>query len=173
MGRQHFYNQGRAVFAYDMFVKKSIYDFKYRNKRRNAVYYGNAIYEALGDYIYRLAPDVFIPVPIHEKRLKKRGYNQAELIASQMEMKFGIKCDCNILIRTKMTKPQKELTDVQRHQNIENAFKITENVVKYKKVLLVDDIYTTGSTIDACAKELICAGAAEVDFVSLSIGDSV
>lgn len=78
--------------------------------------------------------------------------------------------DSGYLLREKNTLPQKELNEKERRNNLKNAFKISENVIKYKKVLLVDDIYTTGSTIDACALVLKQAGAEKVYFISLCIG---
>lgn len=87
-----------------------------------------------------------------------------------MSKLINVPIKSNILIRVKNTPPQKELNDVQRKKNVENAFKITGNIVKLNKVILVDDIYTTGNTVDACAKVLLDAGIKEVYVICLSIG---
>lgn len=84
--------------------------------------------------------------------------------------KTGIPADLHSLARIRDTIPQKELNHQERRKNLNNAFKMDQNAVKYKKVLLVDDIYTTGSTIDACAVALKEAGVQQVYFISLSIG---
>ena len=91
-------------------------------------------------------------------------------IADKCSKRLGIPVRKGILLRTKNTKPQKELNDMDRKKNLENAFKIGKNVVKLSKVILIDDIYTTGSTIDACAAVLLRSGIEEVYYVALSIG---
>lgn len=169
----HFYRNGIAAFLYDDVVSKSIYKFKYHNRRTYAEYYGEAIAKGYESIISKWHADVIIPVPIHEKKLIKRGYNQAGLIAVQLGKNLGMKVDETVLLRKVNTRPQKEMTKAERKKNLENAFKIGQNVVKYKKVILVDDIYTTGSTIDECARVLLNAGVQNVYFVSLSIGAGI
>lgn len=169
----HLYKSGIAVFLYDDVVSKSIYRFKYHNRRTYAEFYGEAIAKRYGALIRSWQADVIIPVPINEKKLVKRGYNQAGLIANKLGKNLGINVDETVLIRTINTRPQKEMSKAERRKNLENAFKISRNVVKYKKVILVDDIYTTGSTIDECTKALLGAGIQVVYFVSLSIGASI
>lgn len=170
---QHIYMRGFSTYIYNEVVKESIYRFKYHNRREYAKYYGESICYRFADEIKRLGIEAIIPVPIHRKKQLERGYNQAELIARVIgnEMKLPVVSD--LLIRQKYTKPQKELSNSERGKNLENAFIVTENVVKCKKVLLVDDIYTTGSTVDACSKVLLEAGAESVYFVSISIGTGI
>lgn len=170
---RHIYKKGIAAFAYDDVISKSIYRFKYYNRRTYAQYYGLAIAERYGSEIADWGADVIVPVPIHEKKRIKRGYNQAELIAAILGSRLGIKTDNSYLVRIANTKPQKEMEKAERKKNLEKAFKIVENVVEYKKIILVDDIYTTGSTIDECARTLIAGGTQEVYFVSLSIGAGI
>ena len=124
-----------------------------------------------GDIIAKWNPDVLVPVPIHASKLRVRGFNQAELIAEELGKATGIPVDTQSLERTVKTVPMKELDNVQRRKNLENAFKVAQNIVKYKKVLIVDDIYTTGATLDACATILKSAGVAEVYGLSLCIGN--
>ena len=97
--------------------------------------------------------------------------NQAELIAEALGKATGIPVDTQSLERTVKTVPMKELDNVQRRKNLENAFNVARNIVKYKKVLIVDDIYTTGATLDACATILKSAGVAKVYGLSLCIGN--
>lgn len=170
---KHIYNAGIAAFLYDDIISKSIYRFKYHNRRTYAQYYGQAIFKKYEKQIRRWDADVIIPVPVHEKKLIKRGYNQAELIARELGKCLGMDVDGCYLQRIVDTKPQKEMARNERKKNLENAFKICDNVVKYNKIILVDDIYTTGSTIDECAQVLIEGGATTVNFISLSIGAGI
>lgn len=173
-GRQeHVYDMGMAVFQYNEAIRESIYRFKYQNQRTYAGFYGKAMAKQYGKLIGRLGVEVLIPVPVSEKKKISRGYNQAELVATALSDVIGCPVDDKLLIRTLHTAPQKELTPEQRRNNLKNAFKITENIVKYKVVLLVDDIYTTGSTIDACAAVLKSAGVEKVYFISLAIGQGI
>lgn len=169
----HIYKSGIAAFLYDDVVSKSIYRFKYHNRRTYAEFYGSYIAKRYGGQIKAWDADVIIPVPIHQRKMIKRGYNQAELIARELAKNIGIPVDNNLLIRVVNTKPQKEMTKAERKKNLEKAFKIATNVVEYNKVILVDDIYTTGSTIDECARILRGSGVSQVYFVSLSIGAGI
>lgn len=171
--KKHYFKTGIAAFKYDKMVSKSIYKFKYHNRRSYAKFYGEAIGRVYGRDILGWNCDVIIPVPIHNKRRIRRGYNQAELIAKELGIRLNVFVDDKYLFRTSNTRPMKELDKTARKKNVERAFKIYKNVVKYKKIILVDDIYTTGSTIDACAKVLLEAGATEVYFVSLSVGQGI
>lgn len=169
--KKHLYKQGVGVFGYDEKIKCSIYRFKYSNKREYAQFYGEAIASRYGYVIRRWSPDVIIPIPLFKIKYLQRGYNQAELIAGELGKCLGIPVDVKLLVRSKKTKAMKELNDEERVKNLQNAFKLSENIVKYKKILLVDDIYTTGATIDACAKALLDGGALEVYYASVCIGN--
>ena len=106
---------------------------------------------------------VLIPVPLHKSRLRWRGYNQAEELAEELSKSLGIPVETNSLVRLKSTPPQTELTGAEREENIKGIFGC-RNVekVRRKKVLLVDDVYTTGATMEECARVLKEAGAREV-----------
>lgn len=171
--KKHYFKTGIAAFKYNGMISKSIYKFKYHNRRSYAAFYGDAISNVYENDILRWNADVIIPVPIHYKRRVKRGYNQAELVARELGDKLNISVDEKYLFRVANTKPMKELDKTDRKKNVEKAFKIYRNVVEYKKIILVDDIYTTGSTLDACAKVLLEAGAREVFFISLSVGQGI
>ena len=115
-------------------------------------------------------PDVIIPIPLHKRRLRWRGFNQSELIAKRISEKiapgFPIALENSLLERFRYTHPQMEIKNqAKRKKNIENAFKIPKNKlvsVKNKRILLVDDVTTTGATIFECAKTLKRSGASEV-----------
>lgn len=169
--KAHVYDQACAVYEYSRNVKNSIYRFKYYNKREYARIYAKQIADKCGGMIRAWSPDVLIPVPIHSSRLKERGFNQAELIARELEHFTGIPMDSESLVRAVKTVPMKELDNTQRVKNLQNAFQADKKVVKYRKVLIVDDIYTTGATFDACATVLKQAGVQKVYGVSLCVGD--
>jgi ComF family protein len=171
--QNHLYEQGISAFVYSDEVKQSIYRFKYHNRRDYSGFYGMAVAKHFYKDIQRWNGDVLIPVPIHHKKYIQRGYNQAKLLAKDISKWTNIPIDSHLLQRVINTKPQKEMNIKGRSKNLESAFKITENVVKYKKVIIVDDIYTTGSTIDACAKVLYDAGVEKIYFISLSIGAGI
>lgn len=169
--KTHLYVQGVGVFGYDEHIKDAIYRFKYSEKREYAKFFGESIAIRYGHLIRRWKPDVIIPIPLYWLKYWKRGYNQAELIAKEVSVMLNIPVDLHLLKRNRHTKPMKELNDADRVKNLENAFKISADIVKYKKVLLIDDIYTTGATIDECTKVLQEAGVQEVYYASVCIGN--
>jgi ComF family protein len=171
-GKRHFFEQGRTLFQYE-YINKSVYKFKYHNHRLYGEFYGKEMSKKYADIIKEWKIDVVIPVPIHKKRLKKRGFNQSEIIAKELSKNLSIPMNPYILERIKKTIPQKKLNDVLRKKNIENAFKISKDIVKYKYVILVDDIYTTGATLDECARILMEAGVLKVYFVTVCSGDGI
>ena len=109
--------------------------------------------------------EAIVPVPMYLKKERYRGYNQAALFGRALSEKMDIPCIPRLMIRVKDTRPQKELNGRERENNVKNAFQSPDNVVKYKRILIVDDIYTTGSTIEACARALRASGISRVYFV--------
>ncbi|MBR5337144.1 MAG: ComF family protein [Lachnospiraceae bacterium] len=170
MKSDHLFTAGRAVFQYRDDIKKSIYRFKYKNKREYASFYGEEMAKCCGAWIKAVAPQVFIPVPLYPKKQAQRGYNQAELIARALSDHIPIPVADDLVYRVKSTVPQKELSDDSRKKNMKKAFKMAENIVKLNVVMVIDDIYTTGSTMDAISEVLLSAGVKEIYCLSLSIG---
>jgi ComF family protein len=117
--------------------------------------------------------DALIPIPIHPSRQKERGYNQAQELSLELSRLFGIPTYSDIVKRVKKTIPQKELNPQERQNNLKKAFNISSDVVKLNKTILIDDIYTTGSTIDAVAAVLKSHGVKEIFFVTLCIGEGI
>lgn len=167
---KHAYDYGVAVFSYDESIKASIYRFKYKNYKVYAEFYAAEICRIYENIIRNWEIEIIIPVPMYRRKQQIRGFNQSEIIAERLSYLLNIPMDSNFLSRKKNTTPQKDLTDQDRVINIKNAFQIEQNSVKYNKVLLVDDIYTTGTTIDECAKLLKQNGAKSVYFVTVCIG---
>ncbi|MGN1166051.1 MAG: ComF family protein [Lachnospiraceae bacterium] len=170
----HYYDQGKALWVHSVPVSQSIYRFKFHNQRVFAKYYAEETAIYLLKNVQRWKPDILIPIPIHPVKRRKRGYNQAEILTTELGKKLGISVNKTILKRIKNTKPQKKLGSGERKKNLKNAFQITDEqkdtFLAGKRILLVDDIYTTGSTIDAAAKTLKEAGAEKVYYLTISIG---
>ena len=112
--------------------------------------------------------DIVVPVPLHSERRRQRGYNQAELLVKAMRQKTNWDIVPEALSRHKRTAPQVGLTINQRQRNVRGAFSADESIASGKKILLVDDVCTTGSTLDSAAQELLEAGAYSVDAYCLT-----
>jgi ComF family protein len=153
---EHSYVKGWIALEYDDMVKSAIYRFKYGNSPRAAKAFSEMMYRAIKDKnIEQIKFDFIVPVPIHKNRLNKRGYNQSELLAKALSKKMNIPYK-NMLKRVKDTKPQSGLSPRQRVNNISGAFKVTKTrKSQNKNILVIDYIYTTGATIDACAYSII------------------
>ncbi len=159
-----------ATFAYENKVKDSIYEFKYKNQRSYAPFYADCIMKRYGNILRGLDIDGIVPVPVHANKKRKRGYNQAKLLADELSLRIGVPVYPDYLVRTNDTAPQKELNDSERIKNLKNAFKFGENDVKLNIVLLVDDIYTSGATMVSCTEVLKAHGTGKVYCSVVAIG---
>ena len=168
--KRHTYRQGISLLQYDSIAKKSLAAFKYHNKREYGDFYVAEICERYGKKILSWNPDALIPIPVHPSRKRKRGFNQAEILADGIGKILNIPVVTNALLRIKKTLPQKNLNDRQRLDNLKSAFGATIAAKGLTTVILVDDIYTTGSTMEACTVVLKNAGVKNVYFISVSIG---
>jgi len=168
--RRHVFSQGKVMFSYDGCVRNSLHRFKYANRKEYAQYYGEKAAERYGDWIRQKEIGLIVPVPMHKKKKNFRGYNQAEVFARCLSDKTGIPYTTEVK-RVKNTKPQSGMNETERKNNLQNAFKISTNVVKYKRILLVDDIYTTGSTVDELARVLIQEQAYEIFVLCIASGE--
>ena len=157
--------RGMALFNYTEEAARSMTAVKYKNKREYLDFYGAALAARYEKQIRRMHADVLVPVPVHPSRKRARGFNQGEVLAVCLEKRLGIPVGSGMLIRDKKTKPQKELSAADRLKNLSGAFRAGTIPEGIKTVLLVDDIYTTGSTVEACARALRNAGVSRVYFV--------
>lgn len=169
MDGRHIYDSGLALYEYET-VKDSLYRFKYKGRCEYAGFYGKEIAGRLGDRIAGWRPDALLPVPMYKKKERMRGYNQAGLLAEAVGAALHIPVRQNLLVRRRRTVPMKELDTARRQINLKKAFIISQFDVKLKSVIIVDDIYTTGSTMDEIAKVLKAAGVSHVHFLALAIG---
>lgn len=173
--RPRSYECGVALIRYDTAAQKSMAAVKYKNRREYLDFYAEAIARRYS-YFFSGRPDaVLMPVPVHPARLRSRGFNQAGELAVRLGRLTGLFVDQTLLIRTRKTAPQKNLGPEERLKNLRHAFGVSERA-KQKghripdQVILIDDIYTTGSTIEACTRVLKEAGVRQVFFVSICIG---
>ncbi len=170
MVRPHRFDSGRVLFVYEGALKKSIYRFKYAGRKEYAQAYAYFAQRELGEFIRRIAPDALIPVPLHRRRFRKRGYNQAELFAVALGKRMGVPVERKLVQRTRNTLPQKELDPSARQNNLKKAFKLCRNDVKLNTIIIIDDIYTTGSTMDAVAEQFRRVGVQKIYFLAISGG---
>jgi len=154
------------------FVKKLIANFKYEPPRHSL---GIPLAELIADHFvlaeqnFDRSDFVIIPVPLAEKRLRWRGFNQAEIIANRLGRIWQLPTYSNHLIRSRETKNQAELLQIQRQKNIKGAFACLDNApFKNKPIFLIDDVITTGATINECGRVLLENGAAQVIGISVA-----
>lgn len=167
--KNHLFTEGRALFEYRD-AAAAIYRFKYGNKREYAEAFAREIYENLGRQITGWQAEALVPVPLHRKRQRKRGYNQAQLLAAELSRLTGIPVCGDWVVRCRNTVPQKELNASARQNNLKRAFKITRNDVKLSTIIIIDDIYTTGQTVDEISGLLLGNGVRKIYVLTLAIG---
>ncbi|AIF53666.1 ComF family protein [Pelosinus sp. UFO1] len=160
----------RAVCEYTGGLKRIIHDMKFRQQKKYVIHLKWLLISCkLTDYLSQI--DYVVPVPLHADRLKERGYNQTELIFKDWSKEQNLFWMPDLLIREKHTIPQWELTSTDRKQNIKGAFITTRpDRIENQNILLVDDIVTTGITLDECAKVMKKAGAASVYALTIASG---
>lgn len=168
--KKHMYCKGRAPFVYDRLMRESVARYKYGGRREYAAFYAEEILRTCAREAVRWNAHALVPIPLHPSRRRKRGYNQAALLARELSRRCGIPTDEKLLFRTKKTRAQKDLNDQERLANLKNAFSVREGSVPYKNIILIDDIYTTGSTIDEAARVLLENGAQSVFFLCICVG---
>lgn len=115
------------------------------------------------------AVEILIPVPLHLNRLRERGFNQSLLLVKELSRRTGISYQWQLLEKKKPTAPQVNLSGTERERGVRGAFSVRKiEAVEGRKILLVDDVYTTGATVNECARVLIAAGAERVDVFTLA-----
>ncbi len=169
---RHKYIQGTALYDYGS-MADSIFRFKYAGRVEYARFYGRELYQKKARWLSLINPDALVPVPAHPVRKRKRGYNQAELIARELSRCSGIPVKAKLIRRAGRTKPLKNLSSPERQNNLKRAFKMWKNDVKLNTIVIIDDIYTTGSTVDAMASVLKEAGIRKIYFMALTIGRGI
>ncbi len=160
-GWQHSIDGIRSPFSFEGTLRDAVHSLKYRNLRGLAPLLAGL----MADYLtkYPLVLDILVPVPLHGKRLNERGYNQAALLALELGRLIDAPVDQKTLVRRRDTASQARTpTAEQRQQNVAGAFFASGRDLKGKRVVLVDDVCTSGATLDSCAESLKKAGVASV-----------
>ncbi len=169
-GRENYFERIIAPFYYSGMVKKGIHRFKFRNCKSSAKPFGDEICEAIKERYGELQFDMILCVPMTKKAVKKRTYNQSELLAREISNSLDIPYYNDILYKLYETKKQHLLNYYLRKGNLTGVFDIRKpDEIKDKTVLLVDDISTTGETLNECSKMLWLYGAGAVYCVTLAL----
>ena len=156
-----------TVAEYSSTIRKLIYKFKYNSQTYIARELANIMAAFLE--VEKLSFDMVIPVPLFVAKKRKRGFNQAELLAKYLSKQIKTQCANDVVARTKDTATMHRLTKQQRRENVRGVFDVTDPTpILFKNILLVDDIYTTGATIKECSEMLLNAGAEKVTAIAFA-----
>ena len=167
--KKMYFNESMHIFKYNEMIRQRLIEYKFQDKSYMYKTFAKIILKNKKVCGFLEKYDIIIPVPIHKKRRLKRGYNQTELIAKEICKNISLELKTDVLIKQKNIIAQSELNKNERKQNIKNAFEIKSiNEIIDKKILLFDDIYTTGSTVNECSKILRKAGAKQVGVLTIA-----
>lgn len=167
--KKPYFFHARAVFSYEDMIVHAIHQFKYKSN----ISVGEIMASFMAFFSF---PDIdfadyalMIPVPLHVKRLRERGFNQSLILARALGKQKNIPVDFSLLKRNKFTLTQTGSTKKERRQNIKGAFEVSDKkIIAGRNIILVDDVYTTGATVNECAKTLMKAGAGKVSVLTLA-----
>lgn len=164
-----YFNKHFYIFKYNGEVRGLLLNYKFNDKPYLYKTIVNFLKNNKKIIVQLKKYDIILPVPISKKRKFERGYNQSSLFIKEIATMIGLNYKENLLIKIKNNNPQSKLGKEERNKNVENAYFLRkkENIIN-KKVLLVDDIFTTGNTVNECAKMLINAKAKEVDVLTIA-----
>jgi ComF family protein len=159
----------RAVGCYEGPLREAIHRWKYEEKGYLTSFFGEKLAEGFHRYWDPQSIDLIIPVPLHSKRLRERGFNQALLLVKELSQRTRIPYSKRLLKKRIPTPPQVKLSGGEREKGVKGSFHIErEDEIEGKTILLVDDVYTTGATVNECSKVLLKAGAQRVDVLTLA-----
>ena len=171
INRKRSFDRGVTCMQYREIERKMIRNFKYRGKSFMARKLSEIIFDKI--MAEGLEFDIIIPVPMYAAKEKERGYNQSALLGKYLSGLTGIPCRTDCLCRVRPTVPMNRLGLQERKRNLDGAFQVSDigcRILKGKRIFLVDDIYTTGTTAERCSETLKAAGAADVTAASLASG---
>jgi len=151
-------------------MREAIHNFKYNSRPKHGIFLGSL----MANYANEVLPqntsiDIVIPVPLHKAKQRERGFNQAEILAHAICAQHNLVLDTSTLTRMRNTSRQADLTAAERTENLDGAFTVQDpSTVAGKNILIIDDIFTTGSTIEACRAALLVCGARRIFSYSLA-----
>jgi len=167
---EHCFTRGASVGVFDGTLKQLIFNFKFKGKKRLAGLLSGLLIEKL-ETLNWPAVECVVPVPLSRKRLSQRGFNQVHLLAKPVAKALNCKLVADNLVKVKNTRLQRELSRGERLKNLKDSFRVKNpKQFKAKRILLVDDIFTTGATVDECSRVLLESGAREVYVLTLASG---
>ena len=166
----HAFTEGRAALLYEKGIRLSVNRMKFYNHREYLPFYAACMYAAHRGHLQKWNADCIIPVPMHPKKRTERGFDQAVLLARALSELCRIPVLEDVLVRTRYTKASRKLGREHRLANLRGAFTVRQRESLPQSVLLVDDIYTTGMTMDHAAAALRKAGVTQIYFLTLCTG---
>ncbi len=169
---KHYFSQAKALYRYTGLMKPAMYRFKYSNRRCYGKVFGAHAVRLQGKWIKENKIEAIVPVPMYKPKERRRGYNQATVFAKALGEQTGLPVLDKVVRRENDTVAMKQLSGAKRKKNLLNAFILGENDVQFRKVLIVDDIYTTGTTMDEVSKTLLNGGVKEIFGLCVCIGQS-
>lgn len=162
------FRRARALFMFHGVVQDAIYRLKYERNANVAPPLGAAMARYLLEQDFK-DYDFIVPVPLHPKRLRERMFNPAQLLAKEIHRRLSIPLESHLLRRVRATFPQVDLPRRERLRNVRGAFQVVrKELFVDKRLLLIDDVWTTGATSEACSRALLQAGASSVDVLTLA-----
>jgi ComF family protein len=150
-------------------LRRVVQKFKYGRKVSLGKPLGRLLASGCGEFLKECEPDLILPVPLHPKRLRWRGFNQSVLLAREVSRATNVPLDPFTLYRSKETLPQTQLSEEERRRNVRAAFSLkTPHTVARRTVLVLDDVYTSGATVNECSRVLKQSGAKAVYVLTLA-----
>jgi ComF family protein len=169
MRRKRYFRTARALGDYSGSLQQMIHRWKYQGKTTLTGPLVEWMVSGLHRYWDPPDFDLLLPVPLHTRRLRERGFNQVLLLAKGLSRRTGIPCRKKLLQKKRTTTPQVELSGADRERAVKDAFCVAGSEgLEGKSILLLDDVFTTGATVNECARILIAAGARRVDVLTLA-----
>ena len=165
----HYFKQGRAALLYEGDMRLALFQLKFFNRRDHVEFFGTAMAACIASRLDDWRAQLILPVPMFRKKEKARGFNQAELLAREISRHTGIPYSKKYLKCEFQSADQKMLTHAERMRNLKGIFSVRDSFPQVKRVILVDDVYTSGATMDELARTLLKVGVEEVYFVVLCI----
>lgn len=168
-GRTPVYTYNRSVYAYEGLIRELFHEMKFRYKKHFAAGMGELLADACAvsdfDGVFSL-----VPVPMFHRKKRRRGFNQAEVLSNALTRRFGVPTAADLLIRVRETPPQSGLSPRRREENMAGAFRLNEAFdVKDRFFYLIDDIHTTGASLNECARILLEGGAAGIACITFAM----
>ena len=161
----------RAAALYEGVLRTCIHNFKYKHQIYLVKTLGNILTGALKEFTELSGFNIIVPVPLHSKRKRERGFNQSLLLAKEIGKLYGSEISAENLTRNRTAVPQTELSKQERIKNVKGIFSVKDkSKFRGKNILLIDDVLTTGSTVNECSRVLLEAGAVSIFVVTVARG---